>query len=51
MTILAQWATTGPKIRDDQATVDELESQGWTRWGADPRYPHSVLMRRDEVQP
>lgn len=31
-------------------TVAECEAQGWRVVGGDPRWPRSVLMRREEVR-
>lgn len=45
---LLQWATTGPKVRPDQRTVEEMEAEGWEQCGVDPRYVTSRLMRKVE---
>lgn len=45
MTFLVQWATPDGHP-NNMPRVEDLERDGWTPIGRDPRY-RSVLMRRD----
>ncbi len=43
-----RWARTGPHhAHSNTPHADDLHRDGWRIVGRDPRYPESVLMRKD----
>lgn len=48
MTYLLRWAS--PDGHMGMPLITDLERDGWTAIGKDPRYP-SVLMKKDEERP
>ena len=45
---LLRWAKTSTyHAHSETPSVAECEAAGWTVCGADPRYPDSVLMRKE----